>query len=309
MQTSPQPRPDFVPSFQLYGQPKGQGLPDMIHVEPLQDRSEPHGWEIKPHRHFGLLQLMHFKTPGVRVGLDGRTFRTERPSILLVPPAIVHGFAFTPDVDGTVTTLPTDLLREAGGRLPASLRQPGLITDHDRMFEQCSHLIAAIHREFHGREPQRERAIRALVDCLVVFIDRHIRTAEGPISHSASPDRMACGTAERRINAFLDLVEAQFTGTWGPGDYAAEIGISKGQLTRDCRALLGRSPLQVIHDRIIKEANRKLAYTVWPVGQISDALGFSDIGYFSRFYRQRAGQTPTAYRARIQSRMAPEPRP
>jgi AraC family transcriptional activator of pobA len=67
--------------------------------------------------------------------------------------------------------------------------------------------------------------------------------------------------------------------------------------------VLEKSPLEVVHDRIIKEANRKLAYTRWPIAEISERLGFNDLGYFSRFYRQKTGETPTDYRARIRSRM------
>ncbi|MEM8841005.1 MAG: AraC family transcriptional regulator, partial [Pseudomonadota bacterium] len=55
--------------------------------------------------------------------------------------------------------------------------------------------------------------------------------------------------------------------------------------------------------RIVKEANRKLAYTPWPVSQVSEALGFTDMGYFSRFYRKCTGTTPTQYRARIKALM------
>lgn len=296
-----QQRTERVPSFQLYGEPPSQGLPDMIHVEPLRDRSQQHGWEIKPHRHFGLLQIMTFLTPGIDINLDGQIIRTAVPSILVIPPPIVHGFAFSPDVDGTVTTIPVELLHDPDGSLPSAVRQPCLIAEQEVIFEQCNHMIAQVQHEFYGRAVIRDKAIRALIDCLLIFIDRHVRTAQGGISGDVS----GAGLAERRIKTFLDFVETRFTSEWGPGEYASEIGISKGQLTRDCRTLLGRSPLQVIHDRIIKEANRKLAYTLWPVGQICDALGFNDIGYFSRFYRQRTGQTPTQYRTAIQSRVTP----
>ncbi|MEO1491847.1 MAG: helix-turn-helix domain-containing protein [Pseudomonadota bacterium] len=292
---------DFVPSFQLYGKPPSQGLPDMIHIEAFQDRSEPNGWQIKPHRHFGLLQIMRFLTSGVGITVDGQTSVTTAPAVLVVPPTVVHGFTFSPDVDGTVTTIPIDLLHEADGSLSNALRQPYLLTEQDAVFEQCNQLVTYLQHEFQGRQPARDKAIRSLISCLSVFLDRHVHSADGDLTQA----RDAGGLAERRIQTFLDLIEAHFTDPWGPREYAAEIGISKGQLTRDCRVLLGRSPLQVIHDRIIKEANRKLAYTLWPVGQICDALGFSDIGYFSRFYRQRTGQTPTQYRAELQSSMTP----
>lgn len=289
---------DFVPSFQLYGEQQGHGFPDFIHVETLKDRSQLHDWEIKPHRHFGLVQVMHFVTTEVLIDLDGQMFRTEEPSILFVPPSVVHGFEFSPNVVGSVTTIPLELLQDANGGQPFLPRQPGLVVAPGPGFGQCSQILAEMNREFHGRQFGRDAALQALVLLLMTLLQRHAQCTIVP----ASNDRGG-KAAEQRLNIFLDLVEQRFTSIWGTTDYAAEIGVSKGQLTRDCRLLLGRSPLQVVHDRLIKEANRKLAYTLWPVGQISDALGFSDIGYFSRFYRQRMGKSPTAYRAQIQSRI------
>ena len=44
------------------------------------------------------------------------------------------------------------------------------------------------------------------------------------------------------------------------------------------------------------EAQRDLAYTTLSVKQIALGLGFSDAGYFTRFFQRLSGRTPTQWR-------------
>ncbi|MEM9763446.1 MAG: hypothetical protein AAF968_13205, partial [Pseudomonadota bacterium] len=64
---------DIVPSFHLYGEAQQSGLPDIIHVETLKDRSQHHDWRIMPHRHHDLFQIMHFQATTVGIELDTGT--------------------------------------------------------------------------------------------------------------------------------------------------------------------------------------------------------------------------------------------
>jgi AraC family transcriptional regulator, transcriptional activator of pobA len=61
-----------------------------------------------------------------------------------------------------------------------------------------------------------------------------------------------------------------------------------------------------LHDRVLLEARRLLAYTAAPVAEVARDLGFDDPSYFSRFFARRAGQAPQDYRAALQTgRVAP----
>jgi AraC family transcriptional activator of pobA len=58
-----------------------------------------------------------------------------------------------------------------------------------------------------------------------------------------------------------------------------------------------QSPIQLVHARIVLEAKRQLRYTSGSVSEIAYALGFDDPAYFTRFFSQRAGMSPRAFRA------------
>ena len=288
----------IVPSFVLYGEASKGDFPDLVHIEALKDRSQRHDWKIKPHRHFGLMQLMQFRTSEVRIHLDGVTDLTETPAILMVPPGVIHGFQFSPDVVGSVTSIPWELIQNA----IKVTQQPALITSPGPYFANLAQLLDQIQDEYRAQRQGREQALLALVRLIGLWIERYER--DRPDGGRAETFK---SEAERRIRSFLVLVEQHYQRSWGTSDYGKAIGASKSQLTRDCRAILQKSPLQVIHERVIKEANRKLAYTSWPIATISERLGFTDLGYFSRFYRQKTGETPTDYRTRIRHRLRTQP--
>ncbi|MEL6480180.1 MAG: helix-turn-helix domain-containing protein [Pseudomonadota bacterium] len=286
---------DIVPSFRLYGEAQQSGLPDLIHVETLKDRSQHHDWRIMPHRHHDLFQIMHFQTTTVGIELDGAVTEVAAPAVLFVPPRVVHGFRFSPKVVGTVTTVPVEVLHGDDSFGGAGLAP--LLLRGGAAFDRLSLLIRDLHDEYRWHRPERQRALRMLLELIMVW---GARAQAETMAQLAVPIQQR--NSEKRVSEFLALVEQNYARGWSATDYARAVGTSKSQLTRDCRSIAGRSPLQLVHDRLLQEANRKLAYTPWPISQVSEALGFADLGYFSRFYRERTGETPSRYRARIRSR-------
>ncbi len=82
--------------------------------------------------------------------------------------------------------------------------------------------------------------------------------------------------------------------------YARALGVSLDQLNRGCRAATGRTPLQIVHDRLLAEAKRSLIYTSMSVQEVGFSLGFADPAYFTRFFAQREKCSPSQFRARTE---------
>jgi AraC family transcriptional activator of pobA len=97
---------------------------------------------------------------------------------------------------------------------------------------------------------------------------------------------------------FLALVEAHHLDHWPVQRYAERLGTSTDRLNRVTRAHAGRSALDLIHDRLQREACRRLTYLVAPVSKLAFELGFDDPAYFCRFFKRRVGVSPSAFRAR-----------
>lgn len=58
----------------------------------------------------------------------------------------------------------------------------------------------------------------------------------------------------------------------------------------------GKSPLDHIHDHVVKLAKDKLKNTTLSVSEISYSLGFDYPNYFARFFRKKTGLSPKVFR-------------
>jgi AraC family transcriptional activator of pobA len=106
---------------------------------------------------------------------------------------------------------------------------------------------------------------------------------------------------DNRLAQFDQLISKNQTAGWRVGDYATEMGLSTGHLSRLCRAAKGLSASAYIEAYTIQEACRLLAFTQLSVAEVGYRLGFADPSYFSRRFRTYQGQTPSAYRQRFVS--------
>ena len=94
-----------IPVFKLYGEQQDWLSPDLLHCETISLRSRIHDWEIRTHRHADLCQLLYVHKGRARVEVEGQYQELTESSIQVIPPLCVHGFQFSPDVEGFVLTL------------------------------------------------------------------------------------------------------------------------------------------------------------------------------------------------------------
>jgi AraC family transcriptional regulator, transcriptional activator of pobA len=78
--------------------------------------------------------------------------------------------------------------------------------------------------------------------------------------------------------------------------YAAQLGISQKKLNEIIKKTTGKTTQNYIHARLINEAKSKLRYSNCSIKEIAYSLGFNDALYFSRFFKQKANNTPENYR-------------
>ncbi|MBU4518401.1 MAG: helix-turn-helix domain-containing protein, partial [Gammaproteobacteria bacterium] len=92
------------------------------------------------------------------------------------------------------------------------------------------------------------------------------------------------------------LVEQHFLEHWPLERYASRLGLSTQRLNRLARAGSGRSALELVHERLTREACRRLVYIAAPAASLALELGFEDPAYFSRFFKRRTGLSPQRWR-------------
>lgn len=111
----------------------------------------------------------------------------------------------------------------------------------------------------------------------------------------------AIGGGEGIVRRFMRLVEIHYRDFLHIDSYAKELGVTRGRLQDACMRTVGKSPLTLVHERLLEEAKRKLVQSEMSIEQIAYSLGFRDAPYFNRFFTRRAGLNPGAFRRKART--------
>ena len=111
----------------------------------------------------------------------------------------------------------------------------------------------------------------------------------------------AIGARDALVRRYLALVEQHYREHRPLSFYADALGVTPDHLSRTCRHVLRQSALQILHERLMLEARRLLAYSSLSVTQVAQSLGYDDAAYFSKFFSRAVGSTPSEYRALVAS--------
>ena len=95
---------------------------------------------------------------------------------------------------------------------------------------------------------------------------------------------------------FRELLESNYTKLKSVIDYANVICISEKRLGQATSKVLGKSPKEIINDRVLLEAKRLLVHTNSSIKEVGLELGFEDPAYFVRYFKKNAQTTPAEFR-------------
>ncbi len=286
-----------IRTFSLYGEEGPVADAEFIHVEDIRSRSERYEWEIDSHAHKGLFQVVFVLEGRVRVRLDERVEEGPGPRVIVIPPTVVHAFQFEPGTRGYVLTVAEGRLFDRANAAGQSLMEdlaldPRLLAvdpasgDADRI----AGLLEQILAEFRWVRPGRGLMLEWLARAVLVLVARLVQAGAGDVRRL---DRQRGELFSR----FRQLVEAHFREHWPVPRYAEALRVTESRLNRISRSLTGRSAFDLVQDRLLLEARRRLVYIAAPVSLLAYELGFQDPAYFCRVFKRATGMTPTAFRA------------
>jgi AraC family transcriptional regulator, transcriptional activator of pobA len=266
-----------IPSFTLYGDPEQPDAVALMHIETIAARSVLNDWEIDLHRHNQSLQVLLVQTGRVLAHAGADELAIEAPCFVCVPQGAVHGFRFEPGTAGYVVTLSADFLARTGEADPLQF----LLTEggHGTLSEDAMRRMAWLAGELlclSSGWPLDHRKAACLFEALLRFL---------PVDRAGLP-------LDPRLTEFRRLLERHLLEHRPVSFYAEQVGLSQRSLARLCWRYFGCTPQQAINRRMAAEAQRMLRHTNASVVQTSDALGFKDPSYFSRFYARETGTRP-----------------
>lgn len=147
-------------------------------------------------------------------------------------------------------------------------------------------LADRMERELLDNKPGVETMVNSTIAMLLVELWRFSGADFSP--SVALPRNLAHG--------FSSLVDVHVRDQWSVGDYAHALGVTRDRLTTVIRRATGKTPLAVIHERLMEEARILLNNSNQQVAEIAFTLGFTDPAYFNRFFQRNEGITPARFR-------------
>ena len=151
--------------------------------------------------------------------------------------------------------------------------------------ESVKQIIEVLFKE--TSESRRNELINAYLHTLVTFmmLSHHMNTGMNYI--------------DSRISDVISLVEKFYQSEHETSFYAAKISLGNKRLNALAKQELGMTVKQLIQERLILEAKRRISYGKETFKSIAFGLGFKDTSYFSRFFKQHTGQTPEDFKSSV----------
>lgn len=251
----------------------------------------------EPHRH-DYHELIWLRSGTGQHLIDGESLPARAGTITVIGRGQVHVFQRGQGLDGAVVRFGEELLLGAAQRATPGWLLVGrggrTVPVPSGEAEQLEAVITALEREI-GRpaDPETGELQRHLVSTILLWIERWYDA-----SRAERPDADAAEVQLHR--RFARLLERDFAHHHEAGYYADALRVPAPALSRSLSQVTGRGTKELITDRVMLESARLLRFTDLTAQEIAQRVGYDDPLYFSRAFKRRYGEAPSAYRERAQ---------
>ncbi|WP_018479768.1 helix-turn-helix domain-containing protein [Pontibacter roseus] len=281
----------------LYGTHSIEFAKGLVHVYPFGEIGKNHHGQVKPHAHNNLLQIFLITTGVTQFRYGQFNTSVAGPAFIAVPKNVEHGFKHQGEVSGWIVSLSDTVLEHMLQReaevlfgMDELLIVPVASDDVEasNAFETLQKCVA----EYQSELPGRLLMLQYLVGQALIQLYRIYCKGHQTLTSSDNASKVY-------FRRFQQLIKAGNTYKKTVEEYARDLHISTGHLSRVCRSIAGKSPKDILIDYFITEAQLALSDIDKNIASIGYSLGFDDPAYFARLFKKRTGLTPMAFRKQI----------
>jgi len=250
-----------------------------------------------PHSHNFYLAILFTKGSGIHE-IDFTTHEVLPGSLFFLNPGQTHHWELSDDTEGYIFfhTRSFYELHYNNSKLAhfpfyySVHSQPCLYLKPDEI-DIFTPLFKKIYNEDTSSAILKKQYIISTIDLLYIESTRLYLQQNPGTTESHNP-------YYAKYRQFDTLVEERFKVEKLPSAYANIMAMTPRHLNRIVQAVTGKSAGDVIISRILLEAKKQLVLQYESFNQIAYNLGYDDYAYFSRLFKQRTGETPSAFIAR-----------
>lgn len=257
----------------------------------------------KPHIH-SFYQVIWFKQGNGKHFVDFKKYNVVDNSIFFIAKNQVHYFDKNTNYKGILLHFNELFLIQKENETDFFLKYNLFNNPYQQPFCHIKNEIESILNEYISQiksefvntdEFGKEELLRAYLKSFLIQIERLKKECE------QSQNNIPFVVYEKRLQLikFINLIDANYTKRLSVSEYARLLLVSSRTLSDLTNQLLNKSPLQMIQERIILEAQRLLIHSDINVNQIGYRLGFDDPSYFVKYFKKQTQISPSDFRKSI----------
>lgn len=235
----------------------------------------------------------------LRYKLDARETTVTAGDMLIVSEGhVVNNYEASPDVEGQAILLSVDFFREIVNNVSELsavflyARNHPVMKISEKDATTFQNYFRAIKERIgdttnHFRRPLVRSLLLAMLYDMSNLIFQSQQTDEAP------PKR-----AEIIFTRFIKMVEANCRHERRVGWYALQLGITPKYLSETVKNVSKRTPNEWIDNYVLLEIRVLLTNTTKSIKQISDELHFPNQSFLGKYFKERVGMSPSAFRRR-----------
>ena len=251
------------------------------------------------------IQRPHYQIVWINQGsgyfsIDLEKYRVKDNTIYTIPPGRFHQFMPEGRLSGYVLSFNIDFLHlaiESPGRpffteMTSDLNRVKmyLLKREDRVLQD---VLADISREFEANLILQLEILSGLFKVFLIYMKRQ----PTPV-----PQEEVNCPCTRLFNSFYAKLDNQFRTKKQVTDYANELFVSPNHLSTVVKKVTGHSASYHIRQRTVQEAKRLVMYNDANMKMVAFSLGFEDLSHFSKYFKNAAGMSFTAFRKKTFTR-------
>ena len=243
----------------------------------------------------GLYKIVWCKDNAATIQIDGYELSLEQDQVIFCTPLNVMQVGL--DTRGLVAFVfnkeffciqTHDEQVSCNGFLFFGSAQPQIVQLSEKEKRHFSTLLHFFEEDLSIKDQLQGEMLRSLLKRLLILSTRMVK------KEVLQPD--ITNAQLDTIRQYNLLVEKHFREKHQVRDYADLLYKSPKTLSNLFHKYGGKTPLAIIHERILLEARRLLLYSDKTMEEIAFLLGYQDPGHFSKFFKKHEGLSPTIFK-------------
>lgn len=248
----------------------------------------------KPHKHNSYLIILFTQGSG-RHEIDFNSYEIKPGSIFFLAPGQTHHWELSEDIDGYIFSHTANFydLHYSHNRIHQfpffySIQNTPFLALEQNNIGTIENLFQKLFEEYLTTEAFQQQLILSYVDIIYVSLSRlYLAVNSQKIIKTTS--------YSEKFQQFESLIENNYIKEKSPSQYAEWMNISSKHLNRITKNVIDKTASEVITDRIILEAKRRVLHTKNNFSEVAFSLGYEDYAYFSKLFKKASGLTPSGF--------------